>query len=236
MELRSTAIAPRDDGRNISTIDGACHEIGRISAPQGIGMNEITVAAGCEAVGERMRSRNEIKLVPSHMRQAQPLRRGLIHGGDFTLYPPKTGGPTVFQSPLRHQLHADTNAEKRRSRGCGLFQRKTQTGAQPLGTVSESSLPRKNDTVCGANHLGVRADDDVLLKLHIRHGAACGLGSRCQISAIVIDDDDRSSAGKGGRETHRTPFVEGIMLPARGSADTAMRKARAKALKPLSAM
>src|SRR5690606_12152532 len=99
-------------------------------------------------------------------------------------------------------------------------------GHEPRHAIGEGADTGQDNTVRGADAIGVGGDHD--LRSALRSRARKRLFGGAQIARAVIDNGDGLA--------HKTPLVEGIWSATRGSISTAFRSARATALKQLSAM
>ena len=131
----------------------------------------------------------EVELVPAHLRQPEA---GCLHRRDLALDPAEAGCLAVLQAALRHQLHADADAEERRARAGRILQRGAQARnrRQSVGAIGEGTLPGQHDAV-GAPH-PVRIGGHPYL-----NGQAGTVGRLLQrarsggeVAALVVDDGD----------------------------------------------
>lgn len=161
VELRAAAVAARDDGRNLRAILRGCDEIAVRTIMQGIGMDEIAVIAGDEAIRQQMGAGREVQRVPAHMRQAQTGICGFIHAAYIAGNPAQTFGAAMFEPVFAHELHADADAQERRAIGGRGFEHVAQCGAKALCAVGKSALSGKDQAV-GIQDVGrITRDDDV---------------------------------------------------------------------------
>src|SRR5574343_1098170 len=131
----------------------------------------------------------------------------------------------AFVTVLEQHLFADADAEKRLVLG-GSQHRAAQAAGIEFGhAVGHRTLTGEDDTLGGRDDGRISGDN---------HRLAAGnmfqrLGHRTQVAHAVVDDGD------GVACAHSVPFVDGMAPAMRGSGVTAMRRARPKALKMVSA-
>ncbi len=95
--------------------------------------------------------------------------------------------------------------------------------------VGHRALPRKDHALGAGHHRRIGGDDDLLatrdMLERLRH--------RAQVAHAVVDDGNGIASGFAN--THSEPLVNGMAPAMRGSGVVAMRNARPKALKTVSA-
>ena len=191
-------------------------------------MDEVGVVARLDAGENRVRG-GDFEGVPAHVGD---LERRVVGGEADHLAgdPAEPRGVPVLAAEARHQLLADADAEERDGVAdrAGLDRLDEAGDRREAGAaVGEGADAGEDDAVGPEHDVGVGGDDD--------GGAVAGLGGhaleallgRVQVAAGIVDD-------RGGHP-ERVPLVEGTPLP-RGSGSTAVRSARATALKQASAM
>ena len=127
--------------------------VGRVGYLEMVGMHEIGVIAGLDAVQHRVAVIDH-QIVPAHMWHFQRrVGRGDFHhlAGD----PVKSLGILVLATPCGHHLHAHTDAkEGAGAGGDGLFDRLKEPTISPerLATGGKSTVAGQHDPV-GAGHI-----------------------------------------------------------------------------------
>ena len=114
--------------------------------------------------------------------------------------PAKTLGHRLLQPALRHQLHADADAEERPRLGDRhLLDRLPHAGdgMQARRAVGIGADAGQHDAVGGAHALRIGGQVDLGGDAGLARGALEGLGGRAQIARAVVDDGDAHSAASG---------------------------------------
>ena len=95
------------------------------------------------------------------------------------------------------------------------------TGVEFAHAVGHRALAAKDDAFGGGHHGRVGRNDDIFAARHVLQR----LRHRAQVTHAVVDDGN----------AHNEPLVDGMVPAMRGSGVAAMRSARPKALKTVSA-
>ena len=143
----------------------------------------------------------------------------------------------VLQARVRHELHADADAEKGPARAAHRPLQRLHHAGQPVepgAAVGEGAHPRQHDTRRRAHLRRIGA------YRHLRPRRGQGLRGGTEVAGTVVDDDGLhvgALAGAAGveraaqaSEPPSTPLVEGTASGLRGSMATAARSARARPL------
>ena len=139
---------------------------------------------------------------------------------DIALKHAKTGNVTFF-TVLKEHLQADTDTKKRLVPSGGEHRRAQTTGIEFAHAVGHRTLTGEHHTFRSGNLPRVSSDDHRFATSHVLQG----FRHRAQIAHAIVDNDN----------AHSEPFVDGIRPAMRSSGVTAMRNARPKALKMVSA-
>ena len=174
--------------------------------------------------------------VPAHVRHLQALAGGLVtdvgrKAPHATCEKAEPAGRLMLLARVHERLQTDADAEEG-FRAERLAKRRPQP--QPIDlhhAVANRALPREDDAIGGGDHARIVADHDLAI---VARNVLERLGDRAQVAHAVIDDGD-ALHGRGA-PAYKRPLVEGITSAARVSSATAMRAARPKALKMVSAM
>ena len=172
--------------------------------------------------------RHLINGIPAHMRHLQTLACSKKH---FLVG--KTDNVTGKYAQRRHitfigmlEQHLLTHADAEKGFFlCGLQHGSSQPAGIQFGhAIGHRALTRKNDALGGGDDRRIGSHDYRLAARNVLQR----LRHRAQIAHAVVDDGDTARG-------HSVPFVDGIKPAMRGSGVTAMRSARPKALKMVSA-
>src|SRR5215471_17110100 len=152
MELGPREIAAPDNGRQRSTVIGDGDEIRRVGKAEMVTVDEVSVCPRRKA-REQWMGGPRLDLVPAHVRDLQP-RIARLDSDHLALYPAETLDDLKLVTVLRHQLHADADAEKRAGAGHDhLAERSFETGdgSKTAPTVGKSPDAGKHDAVGGGD-------------------------------------------------------------------------------------
>src|SRR5574343_804072 len=131
----------------------------------------------------------------------------------------------AFVTVLEQHLFADADAEKRLVLGCSQHCAAQAAGVEFGHAVGHRTLTGEDDALGGRDDGRISGDNHRLAASNMFQR----LGHRTQVTHAVVDDGDRATSA------HRVPNVDGTAPAMRGSGGTAMRRARPKALKMVSA-
>mmetsp|Transcript_24127 Transcript_24127/g.44833 ORF Transcript_24127/g.44833 Transcript_24127/m.44833 type:complete len:228 (+) Transcript_24127:2537-3220(+) len=192
-----------------------------------VGMHKIGVIPRLHAIEHRVRGVQN-KIVPAHVGHFQ----GRISWGnrhDFTADPIKPWRVAVFTAPCGHQLHANTDAQKRATLDLNRLDQRVIDApcpAQGRRTGRKGTVAGQHNPVGPRHDISVRCDHN-RARIRLPRHPLKSLVGRVQIATFVVDQ---------GRKAHSAPLVEGIAFALRGSTSNATRKARATDLNAASAM
>src|SRR5262245_55021252 len=113
VKLRTGIVVPSDQSRHGSTIIAIRHQIGRLLDLQVVTMDEIRVQAGGpqrNAIKEGMPLMG-LERVPTHMRDLESRIIG-VDAANLPADPAHSIRYRIFPAAVRHELHADADAEK----------------------------------------------------------------------------------------------------------------------------
>ncbi len=175
--------------------------------------------------------------VPAHVRYLEVFAAvTVLHAFRETHYPARQYAqavcPVVFLAHLEQRLQAEADAEQ--GPACDqLADEVVQSGAaQFRDAVANRAHAGKHHAVCRTNDIVLTADDDALPAGNMFKG----LGNGMQVAHAIVDDCNRGHNGSDRFvQRQRLPLVEGSLSPMAASASSAMRMARPKALKIVSA-
>ncbi len=183
MELHADQVVARDRRDHAAAVVGQRRDMHAFVGHEVIGMEEIGLARLDQRGAVLVAHRRDV--VPAHVRD---LDRGIGHldRADLAGDPVEPWGLAMLQPPRGEELHAHADAQERRAADLDpLGHRFDQMGnrAQPFGAGLEAADAGQDDTVGGADHVGVGGDRDVL-------GTGCsqGVGHRLQIARAVVDE------------------------------------------------
>ena len=194
MELRSGDIAARHGCGDRAAIVGDGQHVVVALRLEMVGVHEIgmqPVGARADPGKQRMVAL-ELDRVPADLRDFQR-RIGRLDLLDVAGDPAEAARHGLFQPALRHQLHADADAEERPRPGDGyLLDRLGHAGhgVEPGAAVGIGADARQHDAVGGAHALGIRRQVDLGGYAGLTRGALECLGRRAQIARAVVDDRD----------------------------------------------
>lgn len=139
-------------------------------------MHEIGMRPGGQTVKDRMRADGQF--IPAHMRDFQLIiiRLDLHH---FTGDPVQPRCIAMFMAGCRHQLHADTNAKKRRTAPMRpLFQSLHHAWCriQPCPAIGIGPDTRQHDAIRLQHILGAGGDENLLARPFPAHALKGFLG------------------------------------------------------------
>src|SRR5260221_1818861 len=231
MELRrENVIAGDGRGKGAGVLGRAGRErpVGWIAV---VAVHEIEAARIVDALPERVRG-DLPHLVPAHVGNLQAggvLERAHLPGEE------PQARRVALGAALEKHLLADAQAQER-LRARGLGHRLAQAAlVQAPHAVGHRPLPGKHDAVGRADAFGIRGD------LHLVAGSDVDerLLHRAQVAHAVIDYRYALAHGGGtrplrGERRYSVPLADGTRPAARASGSSAMRSARANALKTVS--
>ena len=138
---------------------------------------------------------------------------------DLPADPAEALGRLELPPALRHQLHPDTDAEKRPSPDHDCFMQRgfeTGNGGKTAPAIRERTDAGKDDAIRVGDQFGRARYLHLGRDLVLRRRALERLCRRAQIARAVIDDRNDH-----GRLPPKTPFVDGIAPARLGSISTA---------------
>src|SRR4029077_20391903 len=106
----------------------------------------------------------------------------------------------VLAAALRHQLHADADAEERPAfLPHGFVQRLDHAGdrIEPAPAVGKRADAGQHDAISATHRVGIAGNDDRLIVPGLARGALERLRRRVQVARAVVDDRDRHGRGSG---------------------------------------
>ena len=117
---------------------------------------------------------------------------------------PRPGVTSIFAAALGHELHADTNAEKRPALlADALVQRLDHAGnrIETAPAIRKGADAGQHHAVGARDRVGIAGHHDRLIVAALARGALEGLGGGMQIARAVVDDGDahRGAPGSGNR-------------------------------------
>ncbi len=134
----------------------------------------------------------ELDRVPADLRDFQR-RIGRLDLLDVAGDPAEAARHRLFQPALRHQLHADADAEERPRLGDRrLLDRLDHAGhgVEAGAAIGIGADAGQHDAVGGAHAFGIGGQVDLGGDARFARGALERLGRRAQIAGAVVDDRD----------------------------------------------
>src|SRR5215813_9235660 len=222
VELGAGKRVARHHGGDRAAIVGLGHEVGAVFGLELIRVHEIGMPAlrsEPEALEQRVRP-HLVQRVPPHMRNLQ--RRIARHDAvDLAGDPAEARRDFIFAAALRHQLHADADAEKRPAVAAhGFLQRLDHPvdRIQPAAAIREGADARQDHAVGTAHRVGIARHHDRLVAAGLAHRPLERFCRRVQVAGAIVHDGDAHARAPGWGNS---PITSPGGCPVRGGGGTA---------------
>src|SRR6185437_16071827 len=202
MELHADQIVTRNRRGDRPAIVRSRQHIALPGAGERIGMHEIRMGMRRQTFGHRVGA-HECQLVPTDLRNLEcGIRRR--HAHHLAANPAQYTVISEFAAHIRHQLHADADAEEWNTLADDSFiqdidhtRHRRQTGH----AIGKGADARQHDPIGPGDNSGVGGDDDLMPRAALGGNARQGLLGRTEIAGAVIDQGNKHRAPRTGPST-----------------------------------